>query len=64
VDSGFVIDFSSAGDSAQSIHTNLFNALYDEGIFANEQWFITYSHNEADIDQTLQAMKTAIGKTL
>jgi glutamate-1-semialdehyde 2,1-aminomutase len=64
VDPGFVIDFSGAGDSAESVHKNLFNALYDEGIFANEQWFITYSHTEADIDQTLEAMKTAIGKTL
>jgi glutamate-1-semialdehyde 2,1-aminomutase len=64
VDSGFVIDFSSAGEAAESIHKNLFNALYDEGIFANEQWFITYSHTEADIDQTLRALKTAIGKTL
>jgi glutamate-1-semialdehyde 2,1-aminomutase len=64
VDSGFVIDFSSASEAAESIHINLFNALYDAGIFANEQWFITYSHTEADIDQTLDAMKTALGKIL
>jgi len=64
VDSGFVIDFSAAGDSAAALHTGIFNTLYDKGIFANEQWFITYSHTAADIDQTLEAMETAIQNNL
>jgi glutamate-1-semialdehyde 2,1-aminomutase len=27
--------------------------LYRAGIFANQRWFISYSHNESDIDETL-----------
>ncbi len=64
VDPGFVIDFSPAGEAAESLHPALFNALYAAGIFANEQWFVTYSHRESDIDQTLQAMRNSIRKVL
>jgi len=64
IDPGFVIDFSPAGDDAESLNCQLFNILYDNGIFANEQWFITYSHQAADIDQTLDAMRQAVLQTL
>ena len=64
VDPGFQIDFSPAGEQAETLHRHLFNALYEKGIFANDQWFITYSHTEADIEQTLEAMRTALRETL
>ncbi|MFP4542565.1 MAG: aminotransferase class III-fold pyridoxal phosphate-dependent enzyme, partial [Opitutales bacterium] len=64
VDPGAVIDFSPAGDVAESLHQRLFNRLYELGIFANEQWFITYSHQPADIEATLEAMRHAIRDTL
>jgi len=64
VNPGFVIDFSPAGEMAEAIHTALFDALYESGVFANEQWFVTYSHREADIDQTWQAMRASIRKVL
>ena len=60
IDLATVIDFSPAGEEAETLHQRLFNALYDRGIFANEQWFITYSHQEADIAQTLEAMRECV----
>lgn len=60
VDEGLVIDFSPAGDQSAEIHNKLFNSLYRRGIFANDQWFVTYSHQEEDIDQTLIATRKAV----
>lgn len=64
VDPGFVIDFSPAGEEGESLHRGLFDALYNRGIFANEQWFITYTHQSEDIEQTLEAMRHSIQQTL
>ncbi|EDY81930.1 aminotransferase, class III superfamily [Verrucomicrobiia bacterium DG1235] len=44
--------------SAQRV--KLFEQLYRRGIFANKEWFITYSHQEADIDETLDKMQESI----
>lgn len=60
VDQGAVIDFSQAGEEADNLHKSLFNKLYVKGIFANDQWFISYSHQLTDIEETLEAMKEAI----
>jgi glutamate-1-semialdehyde aminotransferase len=60
VDQGAVIDFSQAGNEAENLHKNLFNKLYAKGIFANVQWFISYSHQEVDIEETLKAMRESI----
>ncbi|MEX0324896.1 MAG: aspartate aminotransferase family protein [Puniceicoccaceae bacterium] len=60
VDEGAVIDFSKAGEDAESLHRNLFNKLFAKGIFANEQWFVTYTHQPTDIEQTLDAMRESI----
>jgi glutamate-1-semialdehyde 2,1-aminomutase len=51
-----VIDFSPAGKDATHIHDALFEALYANGIFANQQWFITYAHQQSDIEQTLDIL--------
>lgn len=64
VDPGFVIDYHAAGAEAQALNIRLFNALFERGIFANEQWFITYSHQAEDIAQTLEALRDAIPHTL
>jgi len=60
VDCGFEIDFSPAGTAAETMKTALFNALYAQGIFANNQWFITYAHQSEDIAETLEAMESSI----
>lgn len=59
VDQGIVIDFSKTKDDD---HKKLFNTLYSKGIFANEQWFISYAHQASDIEKTLEAMSTSIGE--
>jgi glutamate-1-semialdehyde 2,1-aminomutase len=38
--------------------------LYRNGIFANIKWFISYSHKEKDIDETLDKTKIALKRTL
>ena len=38
---------------------NLFSRLYKKGIFANYRWFISYSHQPSDIDETLEKMREA-----
>ena len=64
VDPGVVIDWSPLGEAGGALHQRFFNALYDRGIFANEQWFITYAHREADIDQTLESMRDDLAAVL
>ncbi len=34
--------------------------LYREGIFANQRWFISYSHKAADIDEALEKARNAL----
>jgi glutamate-1-semialdehyde 2,1-aminomutase len=62
VDPGCVINYAPAGDRGEALHIALFNELYQNGIFANEQWFTTYSHQETDIDETLEKMRRAVKK--
>lgn len=38
--------------------------LYREGIFANVFWFVSYSHKEKDIDETLDKARKALARTL
>ncbi|NIA30807.1 MAG: aminotransferase class III-fold pyridoxal phosphate-dependent enzyme [Actinobacteria bacterium] len=42
----------------------LFSKLYQKGIFANHRWFISYSHQPADIDETLEKMRYAFREIL
>lgn len=35
----------------------LFSGLFAKGIFPSERWFINYSHQAEDIDQTLEAVR-------
>ncbi len=42
----------------------LFSQLYHKGIFANHRWFINYSHQATDIDETLEKMRAAFRKII
>ncbi len=64
VDQGAVINYNQAGDEAQKLNIALFNKLYSKGIFANEQWFISYSHQPDDIQQTLEIIHQSIREIL
>jgi glutamate-1-semialdehyde aminotransferase len=41
-----------------------FRELYREGVFANTRWFISYSHQPADIDETLEKAHKALARAL
>lgn len=51
-------------DENAAWQNQLFSRLFDLGIFANERWFINYSHSESDIDRTLEAVRTALKEML
>jgi glutamate-1-semialdehyde 2,1-aminomutase len=38
--------------------------LYREGIFANQRWFISYSHKELDIDESLEKAAVALKRAV
>jgi glutamate-1-semialdehyde aminotransferase len=38
--------------------------MYGEGIFSNPRWFISYSHKEKDIDESLERAKRALRRAL
>jgi len=38
--------------------------LYREGIFANQRWFISYSHKEKDIDEALEKASVALRRAI
>ncbi|MDQ8183114.1 aminotransferase class III-fold pyridoxal phosphate-dependent enzyme [Pelagicoccus sp. SDUM812005] len=50
------------GDSAaqSAARIKLFDQLYQRGIFANKEWFITYSHQESDIAETLEKLRDSL----
>lgn len=58
------IRFEGDEAEAETRQRTLFNKLYDLGIFANPEWFITYSHGTADIDETLDKMRQAVRLTI
>jgi glutamate-1-semialdehyde 2,1-aminomutase len=41
-----------------------YRELYREGIFANPRWFISYSHQASDIDETLEKARRALVRAL
>jgi len=38
--------------------------LYREGIFANQRWFISYSHKPTDIDEALEKAGRALRRAV
>lgn len=56
------VDIAFAGseaDRARKRH-DLFEKLYAKGIFANNEWFITYAHRETDIDETIAKVRESL----
>lgn len=47
-------------ETNQQWQNRLFSQLYANGIFANHRWFISYSHQPADIDETLDKTRAAL----
>ncbi len=59
------IQFNTGNEKENSRRQNrLFSLLYEKGIFANDRWFISYSHKESDIDETLEKIREALKKLL
>ncbi len=46
------------------LRQRLFDQLYSRGIFANEQWFVTYTHQASDIDETIGTLHQSIKAVL
>ena len=36
-----------------------FREMFRQGVFPNANWFVTYSHTPADIDETIEKAHTA-----
>ena len=54
------IEFDLSDEDENSKWKNkLFSRLFKKGIFANDRWFISYSHQPSDIDETLDKMREA-----
>lgn len=54
------IHFDGANEQQNlDLQNRLFAKLFEFGIFANERWFISYSHQPHDIEQTLKAVRAA-----
>ncbi len=59
------LKFSGANDKKNARLDFLFRReLYREGIFASVRWFISYSHKEQDIDETLERSRKALKQAL
>ena len=55
-----VIHFTENEETSQQLRTRLFTGLYDRGIFANQQWFTSFSHQASDIDETLDKFQDTL----
>ena len=54
------IEFDLSDEDENSKWKNkLFSRLFKKGIFANDRWFISYSHQPSDIDETLDKTREA-----
>ncbi|MCH6256854.1 aminotransferase class III-fold pyridoxal phosphate-dependent enzyme [Puniceicoccaceae bacterium K14] len=54
------IQFEGDESEQSAKRVELFNILYEKGIFANKEWFITYSHTASDIAKTVDEMHQAV----
>ncbi|MBD3384282.1 aminotransferase class III-fold pyridoxal phosphate-dependent enzyme [candidate division KSB1 bacterium] len=56
----FIHHMDGSDDSQKEMRNRLFVRLYDKGVFANDSWFINYSHQSEDIELTLEKMEQSI----
>lgn len=54
------IQFAGNEEEQSATRIALFEQLYRRGIFANKEWFITYSHQESDIAETLEKFRDSV----
>ncbi|MDQ8198018.1 aminotransferase class III-fold pyridoxal phosphate-dependent enzyme [Pelagicoccus enzymogenes] len=54
------IQFAGNEEEQSAARIKLFDQLYQRGIFANKEWFITYSHQERDIAETLEKFRDSV----
>ena len=55
--------FGSDGKAGEAVRHDFFRELYRRGIFAASPFLLNYAHQEADIDQTIEAMRGALADT-
>jgi len=58
------IRFTVPEPDATTLYNRLYASLFQQGIFANVRWFVSYSHQPSDIDETLDKMRLAMKETL
>ncbi len=63
VASYFLFDYKD-GEKNKKLHFALNRELFKEKIFVYDRWFISFSHQEADIDETLVKFEPALKRTL
>ncbi len=63
VASYFLFDYKDA-EKNKKLHVELNRQLYKEKVFVYDRWFISFSHKEADIDETLERFERALKKTV
>ena len=54
------INFEDEIGQHSPLRAKLFDHLYNNGVFANKEWLINYSHQPQDIDQTLEVIRQAV----
>jgi glutamate-1-semialdehyde 2,1-aminomutase len=54
------IRFNLAEPESTVMYNRFVSLLYKNGIFANVRWFISFAHQAADIDETLDKMRLAM----
>lgn len=64
LDPAVSIHFDGSEYEAQANRKNLFNGLYKRGIFANNEWFVSYSHQPSDIEETLDKTRSVVRETV
>ncbi len=63
VASYFLFNFASDARN-KKVQVELNRELYKEHIFVYDRWFISYSHKESDIDETLEKFERALKRSL
>lgn len=54
------IAFTVPEPQATAMYNRFYSLLFQKGVFANVRWFVSYAHQPADIDETLDKMRQAM----
>lgn len=58
------IEWDAHDSDAAHLEQTVMNKLFQKGIFAYNPWFINYSHQNVDIDDTLEKMRKSVQEAL